>query len=91
MNELEILRNQIDGIDDDIRELLALRIKTALDIGAYKKENGIKIEQLGREDAIFMKNLVAANEHGVSSEYFNNVFKTMIDEAKKAQVETYGE
>lgn len=45
---LEALRSQIDQIDHDLIELLSTRMKTAREIGAFKKDNDITILQLGR-------------------------------------------
>lgn len=45
---LEVLRSQIDQIDHDLIELLSTRMKTAREIGAFKKANDITILQLGR-------------------------------------------
>ena len=52
MNELELLRKDIDLIDDKIKELLILRMDKSQRVGAYKNKHSISIKDEKREQEI---------------------------------------
>lgn len=60
-NELQILRLQIDQLDDELLHILSKRMKIADTIGVYKKQNNITIFQAARWnnilDRAFKKNI----------------------------------
>jgi len=60
-NELQILRLQIDQLDDELLHILSKRMKIADTIGVYKKQNNITILQAARWNSIldraFKKNI----------------------------------
>lgn len=49
MNELELLRKQIDQIDEEIEKLFEQRMLIAKKIGEYKKEHSLNILDVSRE------------------------------------------
>ena len=48
--DLDTLRIQIDEIDRQMVELFDRRMRVAAEIAAYKKENGLKIDDFVREE-----------------------------------------
>ena len=62
MNELELLRKDIDLIDDKIKELLILRIKKSKQVGLYKNKQSLSIKDEKREQEI-IKRLSTGEKH----------------------------
>lgn len=55
MNELELLRKQIDQIDEEIEKLFEQRMLIAKKIGEYKKEHSLNILDVSRELEVLEK------------------------------------
>jgi chorismate mutase len=52
MEEIEILRRNIDKIDDKIVDLLNMRAELVVEIGNIKKKRGLKVLHPQREEEI---------------------------------------
>ncbi|GHV15689.1 hypothetical protein AGMMS49938_14570 [Fibrobacterales bacterium] len=89
--EIEILRQEIDKIEDRLIYLLNKRAKLAFEIGKIKKKRGLPIKDAERENLIL--NRVAKknkpNSRGirgtVSDDFMRNIFKKIIDEAVRIE------
>lgn len=55
MNDLDLFRNQIDEIDEKMKQLFLKRLEIAKLIGKYKKQNNLEVNNLEREVAMFSK------------------------------------
>lgn len=55
MNELEMLRTQIDALDEIIAKAYAKRLEVVHKIGEYKKNNNVAVLDCGREQKVFDK------------------------------------
>jgi chorismate mutase len=71
---LEKLRNQINGIDDEILQLLGNRMKIAEKIGQYKKENNITILQTNRWNEILERGVKAGEKLGLTKDFITKYF-----------------
>ena len=71
---LEKLRNQINGIDDEILLLLGNRMKIAEKIGLYKKENDITILQTNRWNEILDRGVRAGEKLGLTKDFITKYF-----------------
>lgn len=71
---LEKLRNQINGIDDEILLLLGNRMKIAEKIGQYKKENNITILQTNRWNEILERGVKAGEKLGLTKDFITKYF-----------------
>ncbi|WP_109698505.1 chorismate mutase [Chitinophaga deserti] len=71
---LEKLRNQINGIDDEILLLLGNRMKIAEKIGQYKKDNNITILQTNRWNEILDRGIRAGEKLGLSKDFIGKYF-----------------
>ena len=56
MRELKDLRNEINEIDAEMRELFTKRMKTAKEIAEYKAENSLPVFDEAREREVIEKN-----------------------------------
>lgn len=82
--DLETLRSRIDKIDKELLELLATRMVTAKEIGAYKKANNITILQLDRWKEIHNVRKAIGEKLGLSENFMevilNAIHKESIDQ-----------
>ncbi|MEG0795080.1 MAG: bifunctional 3-deoxy-7-phosphoheptulonate synthase/chorismate mutase type II [Odoribacter sp.] len=74
---IDELRARIDGIDNDLLDLLSKRMKVSDEIGIYKKQNDITILQPGRWDNILEKVFVKGAEKGLDNDFLEKVFKAI--------------
>ncbi|MDP4132880.1 MAG: chorismate mutase [Bacillota bacterium] len=75
--DLDKLRKEIDLIDDEIISLFIQRMEVVSKVAEYKKENGIKVTQQGREDEILkrVEKLSGEEMAPYSKELFNKLFE----------------
>ena len=67
MKNLDECRVELNSIDDKMKELFILRMKTIKDVALYKKENGLAIFDEKRE--ALMKNRLSSDVNEVKDEY----------------------
>lgn len=53
MNELDLLRKELDGIDEELCKALNKRFSVVKKIGEYKKLNEIAVTDSERESAVY--------------------------------------
>jgi chorismate mutase len=83
--QLEALRQRIDGIDGRILELVAERLRTALEIGAIKRRLERPIYDPERERLI-VERLIARAPEPLAPEQVRRVFERLIDESRRAEL-----
>ncbi|MBP3706764.1 MAG: chorismate mutase [Clostridia bacterium] len=84
MNDLEKARKQINDVDKKMAELFEERMDAAAVVAAYKKENGLKIDDFAREEQIIKANtLLIKNEE--YKPYYVNFLKENIELSKALQ------
>lgn len=84
MNDLEKARKQINELDKKMAGLFELRMDAAKIVAAYKKENGLKIDDFAREEQIIKANtdLVKNEEY---KPYYVSFLKENIELSKALQ------
>ncbi len=80
-SQLEILRQQIDIIDDDLLKLLGERMKVAENIGLVKKEKGVTILQTKRWEEIIEKATENGKLQGLSKKFMIRYLKAVHQES----------
>lgn len=83
--KLDILRKEIDILDDEIMNVLASRMKVARDIGKYKKENNMTILQTDRWNEILNKFVERGLQNGLTEEFITRIIKSIHDESIEQQ------
>lgn len=83
---LTTLRRQIDGLDNDLLELLAKRMRVSQEIGTYKKEHNMPILQAQRYDEILKDRIAQAEKMGMSSEFMKTVLMAIHEESIRQQM-----
>ena len=84
MNELDRLREKIDGIDQKLAGLLSERLALSKEIGAYKKTRGLEILQSSREAEV-KENVKNSIPESVYAPYILEIYETILKTSKKAQ------
>lgn len=81
--DLDLLRKEIDKIDDELIELLVKRSELACDVAKYKKENNMEVFQQGREQFILDRVSEKVPDEMKSSAAI--IFQTIMDLSKCRQ------
>ena len=84
-NRLDLLRQDINNIDEEVLNLLSNRMKVAREIGLYKKENNITILQQKRWNDILEKGKKFAKQHGLSENFMVKYLQSIHDESINQQ------
>ena len=79
--DLDIIRQEIDQIDDQIVKLLEERMHRVEGVVAYKKASGKAILDTKREEAIFEK----VRSHVSNTKYEETIVETFSDILKRAR------
>jgi len=78
--EIEALRQKLDLIEDELILLLNERAGYVLEIGKIKREKGLPIRDLKREEFI-LNRAMQKNSGPVSDEFMRDIFKRIIEES----------
>ena len=84
-NKLTILRKKIDGLDEEIINLLSTRMNIVEEIGNHKKENDITILQAERWKKIINNRKKIAKSVGVSEGLVQRILKIIHEESINIQ------
>ncbi len=84
---LTLLRQQIDGIDNELIEVLNKRMRVSREIGQYKKEHRMPVLQAGRYDDIMQSRVKLAEEMGMSGDFMRKVLSAIHEESVRQQIE----
>lgn len=72
------LRKKIDEIDERFVLLLKDRMELCKRIGAIKRENGIAVRDLQREDEVYLNVMGTALKLGLDPQKVESIFKGII-------------
>lgn len=86
---INLLRQEIDRLDNDLLEVLNKRMRVCREIGQYKKEHNMQVLQTGRFDAIIQSRVKLANEMGMSTEFMRTVLMAIHEESVRQQLEIF--
>lgn len=87
-NKLDILRAQIDKIDEELIDKLSVRMGIADEIGVYKKENNVTILQLERWKRILQNVKNQGSYLGLSNEFIEKLYNAIHDESIRIQTDS---
>ena len=90
MNELNILREQIDDTDEQIVRLLCERFGTVKAVAEYKKAHGLEVLQKSREAEVLNKIAGKMNEREYK-DYILEIYKIILETSKCLQRGLHGD
>jgi chorismate mutase len=84
---LQVLREEIDRLDEEIVRLLVRRARCAAAIGRYKHARGMPIYEPQREATVIarVKALSAALEGPLDADAIGRLYERIMDEARRIQ------
>ena len=78
MENITTLRKKIDAIDENFVHLLKDRIELCKSIGKIKKEKGLAVKDLRREDEVYLHVMSKALESGLDPQKVETLFKQIV-------------
>lgn len=84
-NTLEILRKEIDRVDEQLLQILAERLNVAKLIGEYKRVNNIPVLQNSRWQELLKNRLSAGNDKGLDTDFLHEMFTLIHHESIEVQ------
>lgn len=84
MEKLDEFRAKIEEIDEQLAKLICERMKTSVEIGNYKKANGLSIFDPQREEKLKEKNLQMVEEKYRSG--YSEIFEVILKVSKDLQL-----
>lgn len=85
--KINILRTQIDEIDNTLIDTIARRMEVARNIGLYKKENNMTIFQSDRYSKVLEKWNEQGARHQLDENFLNKLYELIHSEAVRQQIE----
>ncbi len=86
-NKLEVLRSEIDKLDEELIDILARRMNVVQEIGNYKKANKITILQLKRWNQLTQDRIEAGIKMGLSREFILKLLESVHEEGIQRQID----
>ena len=83
---LDILRRQIDDIDNELLEILNRRMAVSRQIGVYKREHNMPVVQIDRHDSMMQRRIAMAVEMGMDAEFMRTVMSAIHEESVRQQI-----
>ena len=83
--DLNVMRAEIDSLDDALVRLLGRRMEVCREIGEYKKEHKMGVVQADRFNAILEKRSKQGEEEGMDGDFIKRVFNEIHDESCRQQ------
>lgn len=84
---LELLRKQIDNLDNELLEVLNKRMRVACEIGQFKKEHRMPVVQSNRYEDLMSNRVKLAAEMGMSPDFMRKVLAAIHEESVRKQIE----
>lgn len=84
-SQLEVLRDQMDEIDDELIELIAKRMSLAKRIGEYKYKNQVTVLQVNRWKEIVNRILSNGKALGLGEKFILDMLNSLHDESIRQQ------
>ncbi len=85
LNQLTVLRNEIDQIDQKLIEVLTERMQIVNKIGQVKKEKNVAVLQNQRFNEIMDKMFQKAHKTGLSDEFITGLYREIHQESIRQQ------
>ena len=85
--DLKLVREEIDKIDNEIKNLLVSRMALIPIITKIKMENGMKLHQPEREEAIYNSIKEFAKDKGIDSDFIIEIYRIIIKKSLEMETE----
>lgn len=85
INQLQVLRGEIDQLDQKLIDILTERMQVASKIGQVKKEKNVAVLQNQRFNEIMDKMIQKAHQTGLSDDFIAGIYKEIHQESIRQQ------
>jgi len=85
VDDLIILRKDVDDIDEQILQLIKHRVALMKKIGEVKKSNNTTISDKERENEIMKAIYILAEKHDIPKNLVEKIWEAFFDEAKEIE------
>lgn len=86
-NQLELLRNRIDALDNELMEVLSSRTEIAKEIGRYKKENNVTALQINRWTKLMNNRIALGEKLNLNKTFVQILFQLIHEDSVRMQTE----
>lgn len=86
-NQLDVLRNRIDSIDNELIEMLASRIAIVKQIGQYKKVNNVTALQINRWAQLMENRVNLGKKLDINENFVKTLFQLIHEDSVRLQTE----
>lgn len=86
IENLDVMRHQIDEIDNQLIELLSKRMQISREIGQHKREHGMTVVQTHRYTEILNKRGMQGVLGGLSADFIQTLFESIHEESVRQQI-----
>lgn len=87
---LQKLREELDGVDRRLLEIIRFRLDCCARIGHHKKLHGVPMLQPHRIDIVQRRAEEFASVHGLSAEFLRALYECIIEETCRLEDEIIG-
>ena len=85
LQKIELIRSEIDVIDNNLISLIAKRMEFVREIGILKRDNNLPLLQLGRWKQILFTRLQNSRQKQLSRSFIREIFEEIHQEALRIQ------
>lgn len=85
MEDIQKLRKRIDGIDENMLQLLGERAEICRSIGLLKKEQGMPVIDTYRENEVFSNIRAKAADFGLDADQVEIIFRQIVNMCSSVQ------
>jgi len=86
-NRLEMLRNRIDAIDNELLELLSSRVEIVKEIGKYKRDNNVTALQMSRWSQLMENRVKLGVKMNLDETFVKILFQLIHEDSVRMQTE----
>ncbi len=86
-NQLEMLRNRIDSLDNELLEVLSSRMDIVREIGKYKKENNVTALQINRWSQLMEERVKLGQKLNLNKTFTQILFQLIHEDSVRMQTE----
>ncbi len=84
---LEVLRQQMDDLDERLLDIISKRMAISREIGRYKKEKNISVLQPERYDTLISGRVMQAKELKLDEDFIKLIFVALHEESVRQQID----
>ncbi len=86
-DQLDMLRNRIDALDNELLEILSSRMEVSRQIGEYKKANNVTALQMSRWTELMNKRIAAGENMNLNRTFVQILFQLIHEDSVRMQTE----